>query len=61
MNKYEFEIWFRHGKFDKEFEIVEIDADTESEAESIVKDLRAWIFKVTLLEVNGIKVIKTQN
>lgn len=55
MNKYKFEIWFRHGKFEKDFEIVEIDADTESEAESIVKDLRAWIFKVTLLEINGIK------
>lgn len=55
MNKYKFETWFRHGKFDKDFEIVEIDADTESEAESIVKDLRAWIFKVTLLEINGIK------
>ena len=45
MNKYKFETWFRHGKFDKDFEIVEIDADTESEAESIVKDLRACIFK----------------
>lgn len=55
MNIYKYEIHFRYGSFDKDHEEVEIDADTESEAESIVKDLRAWIFKVTLLEINGVK------
>lgn len=56
MTKFKYEIWFRYGKFEKDFEIVDIDADNEAEAENIVKDLRAWIFKVTLLEVNGILI-----
>ena len=28
MNKYKIEFFFRHGKFEKDFEIIEIEADT---------------------------------
>ena len=58
MNKYEIEIWFRYGQFEKDFEIVEIEADTESEAFLIAKDLRHWVFSVKLLSTNGIALEK---
>lgn len=56
MNKYKIEFWFRHGKFEKDFGQIEIEADTEEEAIQLVKDLRSWVFKIDILEINGEKV-----
>ena len=53
MNNYKLEIWYRHGNFEKDFEIIDIDADTEEEATEVAKDLRDWIFRITILEING--------
>lgn len=55
MNIYLFEYWFRHGNFEKDFEKVEIKADSEAEANLIVKDLRPWVFSIKLLSINGEK------
>ena len=54
MNKYVVEIWYRHGKFEKDFEVVEIDADTEAEAFLLARDLKHWVFKVNLVSKNGV-------
>lgn len=54
MNKYVVEIWYRHGKFEKDFEVVEIDADTEAEAFLLAKDLKNWVYKVNLVSKNGV-------
>lgn len=56
MNKYKIEFFFRHGKFEKDFDQIEIEADTEEEAIQLVKDLRSWVFKIDILEINGKKV-----
>lgn len=56
MNIYHFEYWFRHGNFEKDFEKVEIKADSEAEANLIVKDLRLWVFSIKLLSINGEKI-----
>ncbi len=55
MNKYLIEYWFRYGKEEKDFDKIEIDADTEPEAIQAIRDLQSWVFGVKILEVNGIK------
>ena len=56
MNKYLYEIWFRYGEFEKDFEHVEIEATSLAEATLAAKDYHRWVFKITLLEINGKKV-----
>lgn len=60
MNKYLVEIWFRYGVDQQDFEQLEIDADTQEEAESIAKDLRNLVFKVETLKINDEPVKETQ-
>jgi len=60
MNLYKVEFWFRYGKSEKDFEIIELNADSEEEAIQIIKDLKKWVFKVTFLETNGVKNKKKQ-
>lgn len=49
MNVYEFEYWFRHGEFEKDFEYVTLYADTLESAIAQVYKIRRWIFKITQL------------
>lgn len=55
MNKYKIEYWFRYGKMEKDFDQIEIEADTEPEAIEVIKDLKRWVFGVKILEINGVK------
>ena len=57
MNRYKLEVWYRYDKFEKDFEIIEIDADTEAEAKEFAKDLRDWVFRIIVLEINDNKVL----
>lgn len=56
INKYKFIYWYRHGKEEKDFDYVEIEAKTESEAYLQVKDIRKWVFGIKLISINGINV-----
>ncbi len=55
VNDYVVEVWFRYGKFEKDFELVELNADSDDEAVLIAKDLRQWVFSVNIISKNGIK------
>ena len=55
MNNYVLEVWYRHGKFDKDFEVVEIEADSDEEAFLLVKDLKNWVFRIDVISKNGVK------
>lgn len=56
MNKYHFEYFYRHGKFEKDFATAKIEARTESEAYLQVKEIRKWVFGIKLISINGIIV-----
>lgn len=56
MNKYLIEYHFWYGKEQKDHEQIELEADTDEEAEQLVRDLKKWVFKVVILEKNGIKI-----
>jgi len=56
MNEYEFEYWYRHGEFEKEFAKVKIKDKTESGAFLQVKEIRKWVFGIKLISINGINV-----
>ncbi len=55
MNNYQLEVWFRYGKFEKDFEIIEIDADSDDEAIFLAREIKHWVFSVKILSKNGIK------
>ncbi len=56
MNTYEFEYFYRHGKFEKEFSSVKIEDETESAAYLQVKEIRKWVFGIKLISINGINI-----
>lgn len=56
MNNYVLEVWFRHGKFEKDFELVEVNADSDEEAKLIAKDLKHWVFRIDIVSKNGVKI-----
>jgi hypothetical protein len=56
MNQYKVEFWFRYGKMEKDFDTIELQADTEEEVVQIIRDLKKWVFKITILEINGVKI-----
>ena len=59
MNKFLIEIWYRYGQNeDKDFEQIEIDADSEEEAHAIARDLRSWIYKVETIKINDEEIKK---
>lgn len=60
MNKYLYEYWFRYGKEEQDFDHVTVASISKEEAEKEVRGIRRCIFGIKLLEVNGIKVIKTK-
>lgn len=49
MNSYEFEVWYRYGEFEKDFENVTVIAETLEKAKEEVMKIRRWIFKVIQL------------
>lgn len=53
-NTYEFQFWFRYGNDQKDFDIVKIDAKTESDAFLLVREERKWVFGIKLLSINGV-------
>ena len=61
MNQYTFEYWYRYADEREDFFQVIISSNTEEEARKEVKGIRRCVFGIKLLEINGIKVIKTQN
>jgi len=61
MNQYTFEYWYRYADEREDFTQVTIPANTEEEGEKEVRGIRKYVFGIKLLEVNGIKVKKTQN
>lgn len=56
MNTYEFEYFYRHGKFEKELATAKIEDKTESGAYLQVKEIRKWVFGIKLISINGINV-----
>lgn len=56
MNTYEFEYFYRHGEFEKEFDTAKIEDETESRAYLQVKEIRKWVFGIKLISINGINV-----
>lgn len=51
MNTYKIEYWYRHCKFEKDFDIIDVEADSEAEAIQIVRDLQKWVYNIKFLEV----------
>ena len=49
MNTYKIEYWYRHGRFEKDFDIIDVEADSEAEAIQIVRDLQKWVYSVKII------------
>ena len=52
MNTYKIEYWYRHGRFEKDFDIIDVEADSEAEAIQIVRDLQKWVYSVKIINEN---------
>lgn len=52
MNTYKIEYWYRHGRFEKDFDIIDVEADSEAEAIQIVRDLQKWVYSVKIINKN---------
>lgn len=49
MKKYKILIEYRHGKDEKDFDEIEIEAESDEKAIELAKEHRRWIYRATII------------
>ena len=49
MKKYKILIEYRYGKFEKDFDEIPIEAESDEKAIELAKEHRRWIYRVTII------------
>ena len=49
MKKYKILIEYRHGKFEKDFDEIPIEAESDEKAIELAKKHRPWIYRATII------------
>ena len=49
MKKYKILIEYRYGKFEKDFDEIPIEAESDEQAIELAKEHRRWIYRATII------------